>query len=253
MKKSKILRFFAMIFTVVTVISMMCPSVSFAEEEGFKVILDPNGGTCETESLTTKTDGTLEVLPYATRVGYRFDGWYTEPEGGEYVFVTSHVFDIDTTLFAHWSYKSDPVITSPKENQVIKAKVGDTVTFSVDVEFADEIKWFLNKNDGGDILPVEEDFFTTVTIENITESYEGYVYYCEISNENTPEDAIPLMSPSFTIDIEGVEKDYHLPEPEVQDEGLSDGAVIAIVVIGIVVVSVVAAVITNIISKKNKK
>jgi len=235
----------SVLLLAVMLVTLASPFAVSAEGEGFKVIFDANGGVCETESLKTDEDGTLETLPAATRPGYIFGGWYTDPDAGEYIFPSTAVFDIDTTLFAHWTKMETPVVTNPKENRTIVAKAGDDVEFGIDVEYAEEIKWFVNKNDGSDILPLEEDFFTTVTIENIEESYEGYVFFCEIRNSAMSDDEMPVMSPSFMIDIEGVEKDYDLLEPEIQKDGLSDVAAIIIVLAGVVAVSVIAAVIVS--------
>ncbi len=66
------------------------------------VTFDPNGGTCATESAVTGLDGKLpSALPDATRDGYRFGGWYTEPDGGDRV-TRSTVFTSDTTVYAIW-------------------------------------------------------------------------------------------------------------------------------------------------------
>ncbi|MBQ8165238.1 MAG: InlB B-repeat-containing protein [Clostridia bacterium] len=243
MRKSKILSFFAIVFTVVTLVSMMWPLAVYADGESYTVIFDANGGVCDTESMDTGADGTLESLPAATREGYEFAGWYTDIEGGEYVF-ENHIYDIDTTLFAHWDYVTVPFVESPTEAQIITAKVGETVSFSISQKYADDIRWFVNRNDGGDPSELEEDFYTTVTIENIPESYEGYVFFCELTNEMGT-----TLSPSFTIDLEGVEIEYKTETPEPED-GLNVGAIIAIIVVAAIIIT---AVVTVIVIKKKKK
>ena len=44
-------------------------------------------------------------MPNPYRSGYRFDGWYTEPEGGEKITSTEDL--VDRTLYAHWIAVTD--------------------------------------------------------------------------------------------------------------------------------------------------
>ncbi len=68
----------------------------------YTVTFDANGGSCDTGSLVTGTDGKLPSLPTAARDGYSFDGWFTLAEGGEKV-TTSYEFSEDATVYAHWT------------------------------------------------------------------------------------------------------------------------------------------------------
>ncbi len=69
----------------------------------FIVFFDGNGGTPAVSSMTT-IGHRLAFLPGAFRSGsYRFDGWYTERNGGELI-VTSTVFAANTIVYAHWTY-----------------------------------------------------------------------------------------------------------------------------------------------------
>ncbi|WP_320988725.1 InlB B-repeat-containing protein, partial [Hungatella sp.] len=53
---------------------------------------------------TTGKDGKLKSLPIPTRSGnYRFDGWFSEENGGTQV-TTDTVFKEDSTIYAHWTY-----------------------------------------------------------------------------------------------------------------------------------------------------
>ena len=70
------------------------------------VTFDPARGSCETASAYTGTDGKLTSLPTATRAGYTFDGWYTEPIGGDKIEL-SRVYTEDTNVFAHWTANPD--------------------------------------------------------------------------------------------------------------------------------------------------
>ena len=62
---------------------------------------DGNGGWSTQQSYTAYYGFIVDSLPTATRDGYTFDGWYTQPVGGTKV--TSYTFgDSDATLYAHW-------------------------------------------------------------------------------------------------------------------------------------------------------
>lgn len=68
----------------------------------YTVTFDANGGSCDTGSLVTGTDGKLPSLPTAARDGFSFDGWFTLAEGGEKI-TTSYEFSEDATVYAHWT------------------------------------------------------------------------------------------------------------------------------------------------------
>lgn len=68
----------------------------------FTVTFEPNGGNVSPIQMTTDTDGTLTTLPTPTRDGYVFNGWYTQPTGGETV-TSAYQFSVDTTIYARWS------------------------------------------------------------------------------------------------------------------------------------------------------
>lgn len=70
----------------------------------FVLTLDPQGG--DSGGRFEKPAGTVidsKNLPKPEREGYEFVGWYTAPEGGNYV--TYFTLDSDVTLYAHWSKK----------------------------------------------------------------------------------------------------------------------------------------------------
>ncbi len=83
----------------------------------FEVILNPNNGSLETDSIIVKCydesgkRGVYPELPTPTRPGYRFDGWYLSLDvsdlekdrikaGGEVVYNPSY---LNQTLYAHWT------------------------------------------------------------------------------------------------------------------------------------------------------
>lgn len=65
-----------------------------------------NGGDVNGQSSATQTitfDAPYGQLPAARRTGYRFDGWWTEPVGGDPVTADTVLTDAENkTVYAHW-------------------------------------------------------------------------------------------------------------------------------------------------------
>ena len=71
------------------------------------VTFDPNGGTLVDgeQSKSVQRNGTYGTLPVPKRTGYRFDGWFTERDGGTKAEETTVVTTgEDHTLYAHWTF-----------------------------------------------------------------------------------------------------------------------------------------------------
>ena len=71
------------------------------------VTFDPNGGTLPAgeESKSVQCEAAYGTLPTPKRVNYRFDGWFTEKDGGTKVEETTLVSTReDHTLYAHWTF-----------------------------------------------------------------------------------------------------------------------------------------------------
>ena len=77
----------------------------------YTISFDPNGGKVSYTSAAT-SGGKLATLPFASRYGYTFTGWYTA-EG--YLVTTDTVFTANTTLYAGWRFNETyiPVISTP--------------------------------------------------------------------------------------------------------------------------------------------
>ena len=75
------------------------------------VTLDPNGGTVSPDKITVSATGTYGTLPTPERVGYTFGGWYTAKSGGTVMTATKKVDASYTTLYAHWTAKTDTKYT----------------------------------------------------------------------------------------------------------------------------------------------
>lgn len=76
--------------------------VAYKESSTKSVLFDARGGTAELTSLFVESGSKLGVLPSASLLGYRFDGWFTSSTGGQQItgdlIITDHV-----RFYAHWS------------------------------------------------------------------------------------------------------------------------------------------------------
>lgn len=112
----------------------------------YTITFNSQGGKLEDneKEATTNIHGKLDTLPTPERSRYRFDGWFTEKDGGKKVSENT-VFETDTTVYAHWtrtssggsSHSDDNYITiiTPKNGEVSVsddwAYNGDKVTLTV--------------------------------------------------------------------------------------------------------------------------
>lgn len=70
----------------------------------YTVTFDANGGTVATATKQVTPNETYGELPTPAWTGYRFDGWYTEADGGTQVSGTDTVTqEQNHTLYAHWT------------------------------------------------------------------------------------------------------------------------------------------------------
>jgi uncharacterized repeat protein (TIGR02543 family) len=73
-----------------------------------EVSFDGNGGSIEEEPHTVKQGLSYGELPVPVRDGYLFDGWYTQPEGGEEINCDSIVsLGESHTLYARWKREGE--------------------------------------------------------------------------------------------------------------------------------------------------
>ena len=78
----------------------------------YTVTFNGNGGTpVGNSSITAISTKTYSGVPTnATRPGYDFAGWYTEPEGGVRTDIVNGAtvnINRDTTVYAHWTPRND--------------------------------------------------------------------------------------------------------------------------------------------------
>lgn len=72
------------------------------------VILDANGGVCSTDAVGYDAMVPVALNAVPTYSGYRFMGWYTKAEGGEWI-TTLDANTKGKTLYAHWQKGEGPV------------------------------------------------------------------------------------------------------------------------------------------------
>ncbi len=125
----------------VEVIETVVPPV---EEVEYTIWFNGNGGYVSVSSMTT-TGGKLASLPYATRYGYTFTGWYTA--NGSLV-STGTTFTGDTTLYAGWRLNEVYVPVEP----------ADPVTPEPEEPVGPEIEWV--RKDGSCYLYIDDELIT---------------------------------------------------------------------------------------------
>ena len=68
------------------------------------VYFDANGGSVDTDHKSLMSEELYGPLPTPVRSGYRFNGWFTAPNGGTQILPTTVVTaKTDSTLYASWS------------------------------------------------------------------------------------------------------------------------------------------------------
>lgn len=77
--------------------------VWYYNRKDITVRYDGNGGTASESETKVKYGSDFGTLASAQREGYTFDGWYTDPRGGEAVTAEETCLSTqDLTLYAHW-------------------------------------------------------------------------------------------------------------------------------------------------------
>lgn len=137
----------------------------------YTITFDPNGGKlADDEKATTNEHGKLDDLPTPERSRYRFDGWFTEKDGGKKVSENT-VFETDTTVYAHWtrtssgggsSHRYDGYITviNPKNGEVSVsddwAYEDDKITLTVTPDKGYEVDKIEIVDDEGDKIDAKK-------------------------------------------------------------------------------------------------
>lgn len=98
-----------------------------------RVSFDANGGEVSPNYKRVSIGDAIGELPEPTRFDYHFDGWFTDPEGGDQI-NESTVVTSDITYYAHWTYVEptyvawiDGVGYRTLHDATVAAKSGDTI------------------------------------------------------------------------------------------------------------------------------
>lgn len=69
----------------------------------YTISFDPNGGNCDTATMTARVGEKVGTLPTPTRSYYSFTGWFTAASGGAEItadYIQNH--DSNLSVYAHW-------------------------------------------------------------------------------------------------------------------------------------------------------
>ena len=173
-----------------------------------------------------KAEGSTKVVQYGEKVtppanpkadGYRFEGWYTQENGGE-LFNFNQAITEDVTVYAHWSeVKPDPTVSfdcgGKAEGTSKVVQHGGTVTPPDDPK-ADGYRfegWYTQEN-GGEPFDFNQE---------ITEDVKVYAHWSEVKPDPKPE---PKPEPTPTPDPDtDTAKEYTLTE--------KDGSLVCVTVV----------------------
>ena len=175
-----------------------------------------------------KAEGSTKVVQYGEKVtppanpkadGYRFEGWYTQENGGE-LFNFNQAITEDVTVYAHWSeVKPDPTVSfdcgGKAEGTSKVVQHGGTVTPPDDPK-ADGYRfegWYTQEN-GGELFNFNQ---------AITEDVTVYAHWSEVKPDPKPEPK-PEPTPTPTPDPDtDTAKEYTLTE--------KDGSLVCVTVV----------------------
>ena len=97
----------------------------------YTVTYDANGGTVDGQARVsvkqnygTPVNTTLKV---ASRARYRFDGWYSQPSGGNKM--TTFTLTSDITVYAHWTYEEITISFNKNTTDSVTGNLGDQKTY----------------------------------------------------------------------------------------------------------------------------
>lgn len=213
------------------------PNVPDPEDPGKKVTvtLDAMGGQCSKETVTVQVGGVYGELPTPTKTGQNFMGWFRDAEGGESVDAVSIVTtETDHTLYAHWTTKTEFILTfdpnggriSPysAEKKIYSGAVYGELPKPVREGYA-FLGWYTQPEGGQqlqstDMVTVIDDqtvyahweydpyAYWSYVLENTTQKVftcqQAYVYL-ELKADNTTMLYAPLISDTGSINIAGKE------------------------------------------------
>ena len=166
--------------------------------------------TSKVEPKVVQYEGTVTPPDDPKADGYRFEGWYTQENGGE-LFNFNQAITEDVTVYAHWSeVKPDPTVSfdcgGKAEGTSKVVQHGGTVTPPDDPK-ADGYRfegWYTQEN-GGEPFDFNQE---------ITEDVKVYAHWSEVKPDPKPEPK-PEPTPTPTPDPDtDTAKEYTLTEKD---------------------------------------
>jgi uncharacterized repeat protein (TIGR02543 family) len=90
-----------------------------SQTQALTVTLDANGGEVSSTSISVVSGEQYGTLPTPTRIGYAFEGWFTDLEGGTEITPSTQVTSkVAHNLYAHWTEKSVKVSFDAKGGEI---------------------------------------------------------------------------------------------------------------------------------------
>lgn len=179
--------------------------------EEITVTLDAAGGECSKTSVTVRVGGVYGVLPVPTKAGQNFQGWFPNGEGGEPIReVTAVLKETDHTLFAHWTTKTEFVLTFDPNGGRISPYYAQKQIYSGEVygqlstplrEGYTFLGWFTQPDGGTRILPT--DMVTVIDDQTVYAhwEYDPFAYW-EFVLENTAQKVFTCQEVSVYLELE---------------------------------------------------
>lgn len=179
--------------------------------EKLTVTLDAMGGECSADSVTVRAGGVYGVLPTPRFPGQTFQGWFLKPEGGEPVNpVTVVLEEHDHTLYAHWTTKTEFLLTFDPNGGRISPYSAEKTVYSGDVygQLPEPMRsgytflgWFNGPEDGEIVQPTD-----MVTVIDDTTLYAHWEYdplsYWAFVLENTTQKVFTCQEISIYLELE---------------------------------------------------
>ena len=127
------------------------------DTEKYTITFNPNGGDVDEATKKVVMELPIGKLPTPTRMGYLFDGWYTELEEGTKIDENT-IPDGNLTYYAHWTERVSTFDTGQNVNAKIKKLAGNTLPETRPYSVNDtSITSFERSNTAPDISQMTED------------------------------------------------------------------------------------------------
>jgi uncharacterized repeat protein (TIGR02543 family) len=121
----------------------------------YTVTFNAQGGSVSPSTITVDAGGNVTALPTATRSGYTFNGWFTQPNGGGSQFTTNTSVNGNITVYAAWTSTSNTVTFDAQGGSVSPSTITVTAGGNVTALPTATRKgytfngWFTQPNSGG--------------------------------------------------------------------------------------------------------